>query len=187
MDSVKTLIKEHDNILRMLDVIHKASLEMLSGRYVEADDLKKIVDFIRKYADKTHHGKEEEYLFKAMAADLGGPAEKLVRNGMLVEHDIGRLYVSDLDTALDAYKENPVDDNKLAILVAAGSYEQLLRRHIVKENEVVFSFGEKNLSPKAVQWVEEQSKVFEEDPANVAVREYQLGILQELEMKFMTF
>lgn len=185
MDSVKLLIKEHDNILRMLDVIHKASLNILQNEKIDIDDFKKMIDFIRKYADKTHHGKEEDYLFKVMVEDLGGPAEKLIRNGMLVEHDIGRLYVSDLDAALDAHKENPSDENRLAILVAAGSYEQLLRRHIQKENDAVFSFGERNLSPKSAQWVEEQTQAFEEDSANIAVREYQLQTLQELEEKYL--
>lgn len=185
MDSVKLLIKEHDNILRMLDVIHKASLNILQDEKIDIDDFKKMIDFIRKYADKTHHGKEEDYLFKVMVEDLGGPAEKLIRNGMLVEHDIGRLYVSDLDAALDAHKDDPSDENRLAILVAAGSYEQLLRRHIQKENDAVFSFGERNLPPKSAQWVEEQTQAFEEDSANIAVREYQLQTLQELEKKYL--
>ncbi|MGC4018436.1 MAG: hemerythrin domain-containing protein [Muricomes sp.] len=184
MNSVKILVQEHDNILRMLDVIHKASLKALQGGEIDVDDFKKMVDFIRKYADKTHHGKEEEYLFKVMVEDLGGAAEKLVRNGMLVEHDMGRLYVSDLDAALDAYREDPADENKLDILVAAGSYEHLLRRHIQKENEVVFTFGERSLSEKSAQWVEEQSEKFEKDSANIAQREYQLGVLDELEKKY---
>lgn len=185
MNSVKILVQEHDNVLLMLEVIHKASLDILEGASIEVEDFKKIVDFIRQYADKTHHGKEEKYLFKAMVDELGSVAEKLVKHGMLVEHDLGRLYVSNLDSALDAYQENPSTENKLAILVAAGSYEELLKRHILKENEVVFTFGEKNLSEISSKWVEEQMETFEEDPKQKKKREYQLEVLKELREKYL--
>ncbi len=184
MNNIELLKKEHENILRMLDVVHKASLKVLQNHEIDVDDLKKMVAFIRRYADKTHHGKEEKYLFKAMVEDLGGPAQKVIQGGMLIEHDLGRLYVSDLDEALDAYKENPADEYKLAILVAAGSYEHLLRRHIQKENETVFTFGEKHLPEKSMNWVEEQSQAFEADAENAAEREYQLQVLKELELKY---
>ena len=184
MNCVETLVQEHDNILKMLDVVHAASLRVLAGAPVEVDDFKKMVDFIRLYADKTHHGKEEDYLFKAMVSELGAMGDNLIRHGMLVEHDLGRLYVSELDTALDAYRGNPTDEARLAILVAAGSYEQLLRRHIHKENEVIFPFGEKNLPAEQLAWVERQMCDFEDTPENAAQREHQLSVLAELAGKY---
>ncbi|TCS82195.1 hemerythrin-like domain-containing protein [Muricomes intestini] len=185
MNNIELLKKEHENIQRMLDVVHKASLDVLQNDKIDVDDLKKMVAFIRRYADKTHHGKEEKYLFKAMVKDLGGPAEKVIQGGMLIEHDLGRLYVSDLDEALDSFKEDPSVENKLAILVAAGSYEHLLRRHIQKENETVFTFGEKHLPEKSMERIEEQSQAFEADVENAAEREYQLQVLKELEEKYL--
>lgn len=185
MNAIKTLVDEHDNILRLLDVVHIASMEALCGAPVVTDDFREIIDFIRKYADRTHHGKEEDYLFKAMVDELGTVAENLIRYGMLVEHDIGRLYVSDLDEALTRYDGNPDGEAKLAIIVAAGSYEQLLRRHIQKENDVVFSFGEKNLAKNPLTWVTEQIRAFEEDPQNIAERERQLSVLDKLEKKYI--
>lgn len=185
MDSIKLLVAEHDNILRMLDVVHAASLKILEGVPVETSDFWHIVDFIRKYADKTHHGKEEAYLFKVMTDELGAMGENLVSHGMMVEHDIARLYVSDLDAGLKAYEQKPTSKAKLSILVAAGSYEQLLRRHIQKENDAVFPFGERSLSKHSAQWVEEQVSVFENDLANAEEREHQLSMLNELEKRYL--
>jgi len=37
-----------------------------------------IIDFVRNYTDKHHHGKEESMLFNRMANELGEEAEKLV-------------------------------------------------------------------------------------------------------------
>jgi hemerythrin-like domain-containing protein len=69
--------------------------------------------------------------------------------------------------------------------VAAGSYEHLLRRHIQKENETVFTFGEKHLPEKSMERIEEQSRAFEADVENAAEREYQLQVLKELEEKYL--
>lgn len=184
MDSIKVLVNEHDNILRMLDIIHRISLEVLDGSSINIDDFRKMADFIRKYADKIHHGKEEKFLFKAMTDELGNMGENLIRHGMLVEHDIARLYVSDLDASLDAYEVEPTAEARLSILVAAGSYEQLLRRHIQKENDVVFPFGENNLSAQSSGWVETEVTQFENEAANTERREHHLSVLNELEKKY---
>ncbi|MDL2253936.1 hemerythrin domain-containing protein [Ruminococcaceae bacterium OttesenSCG-928-I18] len=185
MNSIKILVAEHNNILRMLDVVHAASLRILEGAPVNTNDFWHIIDFIRKYSDKTHHGKEEAYLFKVMVDELGAMGENLVSHGMMVEHDIARLYVSDLEAGLKAYEAKPTDEARLSIMVAAGSYEQLLRRHIQKENDAVFPFGEKSLSDQSARWVEDQVSAFESDAANAEQREYQLSILSELEKRYV--
>ena len=179
-----TLVHEHDNILRMLDVLRAASLRAMRGRPVNTDDLLRIEIFIRQYADKGHHGKEEDLLFPVMADELGELGKSLFRHGMLVEHDMGRLYVSDLHDAVTAYRTEPTDAAKLSILVAAGSYERLLRRHIEKENDVVFPFGGRNLSAEALAWLDEQTRVFEENDKNAVKRKRQLDVLEEMERKY---
>lgn len=184
MNSVELLIHEHDNILQMLDVAHNASLRVLAGETPDVSDFRKMIGFIRNYADKTHHGKEEEFLFKEMVEHLGGIGDNLIRHGMLVEHSLGRLYVSELDDALTAYEAAPSAESRLAILVSAGSYVNLLRRHIDRENGVVFSFGQNNLPAEAMERVEAQTTAFENDPENAAEREKQLAILDELKQKY---
>lgn len=184
MDGIGILEREHDNILRMVEVIHKASLKALREKTVDVQDFKKIVNFIRKYADKTHHDKEEKYLFKAMTDSLDTMGENLVRHGMLVEHDLARLYVSELDAALDARLTRATDENLLQILVAVGSYSELLKRHIDKENNVVFPFGEKNLPTGLARQVDAEMHAFEQDSKRAATRNEQLQALKLLEKKY---
>ncbi len=178
------LVSEHENIKRMLVVLDNASLQVLGGNSPNLTDFRQMIAFIRLYADKTHHGKEEAYLFQEMEGELGALATKLVRNGMLVEHDLGRLYVSELEAALADYEKCASERARLDILVAAGSYVRLLTRHIEKENTVVFPFGERSLSSEALERVENNSRTFEEDAENSKVREEQLEILTQLEEKY---
>lgn len=94
------IIDEHKNIKRMLKVIRKASIGIVKGEEIDYKDFEMMIDFVRNYADKHHHGKEEKFLFNKMIDEIGGPAEKLVRYGMLVEHDFGRLYIMELEEAI---------------------------------------------------------------------------------------
>src|SRR5665811_2168449 len=57
MQPTSELEKEHENIRRMLEVVR----EMI--RRLEAGDLQAAIDFIREYADRSHHAKEEDLLF----------------------------------------------------------------------------------------------------------------------------
>ena len=120
------------------------------------------------YADHLHHGKEEKILFKVMLEKLGPVADKLIRNGMLVEHDLGRLHMNELLEAADRYEKDPSTLNKLDIITNAAGYATLLNRHIGKEDEVVIYFCERALSAEDKERVDAETKEFDEDPENKA-------------------
>jgi len=96
-----------------------------------------------------------------MLEKLGPVAEKLVRNGMLVEHDLGRLHMNCLTEALDAYEKSPSTCAKLDIIIHAGGYAELLKRHIDKENAVVYTFAERALSDEDKEKINVETKEFE--------------------------
>ena len=114
--SIVIMEEEHSNINRALAVVRNICLGLMDGRDVPDADFRQIIDFIRGYADKHHHGKEEKFLFPAMVEKMGPVADKLVTNGMLVEHDLGRADVLALETALNEYQKNPTPELKLDIL-----------------------------------------------------------------------
>ena len=92
-----------------------------------------MIDFIRNFADAHHHGKEEKLLFHEMVTHLGPLGNKLITHGMLVEHDSGRLFIKELEEALQRVKSGD-EMSKLDVIANAISYTHLLRRHIEKEN-----------------------------------------------------
>lgn len=184
MKSTDTLVQEHDNILRMLKVIRQAQLKILAGGEPDTADFRKVISFIRLYADKTHHGKEEQFLFNKMVDELGEMGKNLINHGMLVEHDLARYYVMSLEQAIESYEASPNADARLNILIYSGAYCDLLNRHITKENTAVFTFGERALSDEAKAQVELDMAAFESDPVNIEVREAQLEALGLLEQKY---
>lgn len=184
MYSIDLMVKEHENILKLIDVIKIACCEILDGGEVNIEDFEKMIQFARNYADKHHHGKEEIILFSKMTQHLGTLAEKLINHGMLVEHDLGRLHISELETSLKQYREDPNTIYKLGIIGGAVGYANLLTRHIDKENNAVFTFAEKNLPSEILVSIDELVKEFEKNAKDNSIQDKYLGILDELTSKY---
>ncbi|NLJ89344.1 MAG: hemerythrin domain-containing protein [Clostridiales bacterium] len=183
-NSIEIMIEEHTYIKRLLKVIRKASLDIFNGGKVDADDFEDMIDFVRNYADKHHHGKEEKFLFVEMIDHLGPLANKLITHGMLVEHDLGRLYMSDAHDALDKVREGN-EESKLDLVANVMGYAYLLNRHIDKENTVVFTFAEKQLPKVILEKVDASSHRFEEEAMEKGTQKYYIDMLERLEAKYL--
>lgn len=177
MKAIEIMVKEHENINRLNQVIRNACLQMLEGKEVPAEDFACMIDFIRNYADRHHHGKEEQLLFRDMQEQLGPAAEKLIRHGMLVEHDLARLHVAEWEAAVER-------NDRLDIITYASGYTKLLQRHIDKENQVVYPFAEKNLKPEMLVLLDRRTREFEEHADKEHGPAYYLQILEILETKY---
>lgn len=138
------LRKEHDAILRMLDATDEAARRLGSGQRVDPQTLAGLIEFFRLFADRCHHGKEEELLFplleKRGLPRAGGPI-----GVMLFEHDQGRSFVRQMVEAAEAYGGGASDAGHRWAEAARG-YTTLLREHINKENNVLFMVAENLLS-----------------------------------------
>ena len=99
MESIDILKKEHQNILYFIEEVRRTCIEILDGKPLDVKLFYEYLEFGRYYADRHHHKKEEDILFYIMMEELGEIAEKLIRYGMLVEHDLGRLHLLELETA----------------------------------------------------------------------------------------
>lgn len=183
MTSVEIMKQEHKEIKRMLQVVRKVCIGILKGDEINFKEFEEIIDFIRSYADEHHHGKEEKFLFKEMEAHLGELGIKLIRNGMYVEHDLGRLYIKDLSEALERVKSGD-EESKLDVIAHAISYTHLLERHIAKEDDVIYGFGESKLPVEILEDINKKTGVFEREAEERGIQKKYLQILKELEEKY---
>ncbi len=180
MDSIQLMVEEHTYIVRMLHVLRAASQRILDGEEIIYDDFDEMIDFLKNYADKHHHGKEEKFLFLEMVEHLGKLGHSLINAGMLVEHDWGRLFISELTSALGKVKAGD-QAARLDVIANAVGYTNHLQRHIKKEDELVYSFAEKNLAKEILNKVNEQTAVFEIEAEKAGVQKHYLDVLVRLE------
>lgn len=181
MSGVDLLIEEHKNISRMLVVIRKVCFKLIETKEIDYDDFYNIINFIKNFADNHHHKKEEIFLFNRMVEYLGEAGKNAITHGMLVEHDLGRLYIKNLEEALKNLKDGN-EEAKLDIIANAISYATLLENHIHKEDNVIFSFAKRKLSEDILKTVNEECYKYEKE--NSHTREENIGILETLEEKY---
>lgn len=170
---------EHRAIERMLAVLEAAARRLEEGQAVRPGLLREVVDFVRNFADRCHHGKEEENLFPRMEA-AGVPRAGGPLGVMLLEHDQGRDYVSAIAGAIDAYDGG---DSSAAGVIAdnARGYVALLREHVWKEENILFPMAEEVLSPDDQRELEERFEQFEAEVMGPGVHERYHRLLDSLE------
>lgn len=145
-DIIETLMEDHERILEFISTFEQRLMELMEHNIFDYTAYQQSIQFIREFADVTHHQREEKILFKYMIEHIGEMAKNLVHYGMNAEHDLGRLYVSELDKAINIYNTQPSVACKLSILTYGGAYCELLKRHIEKENKVVYPLAKRKLS-----------------------------------------
>lgn len=183
MDSIRLMMEEHQYILRMLVIVRKACYGILQGEDVNYEDFNQMIDFIRSYADAHHHGKEEKLLFNEIVTHLGPLGNKLITHGMLVEHDFGRLFIQELKDALLRVKDGD-EESKLDIIANAISYTHLLKRHIDKEDSVVYTFAKRQLSADILEKVNKETEQFESDASEKGTQKHYQELVEALEQKY---
>ena len=182
MNGIDLLIQEHKNVSRMLLVIRKVCFKFMETNEIEYEDFDKIISFIRNFADGHHHNKEEIFLFNKMVEHLGQAGKNAITHGMLVEHDLGRLYIKNLSEALANYK-NDNKEAKLDIIANAISYATLLENHIHKEDNIIFNFAKRGLSKELLEIVDKECMEYEQNYTEL-IKE-NMDILTYLEEKYI--
>lgn len=173
---IDILVNEHDNIKIVLEAVRRNSIELMNGKEVDDELYRGVIDFVRNYADKYHHQKEENQLFNKMPQE--GPVQ-----GMLLEHDMGRKYISNLEKALNDYK-NGDKDAKVNIIAYGIAYRDLLAEHIDKEDNVIYKFALRVISEDEQRVLERDFKHIEESPENIETKNKYVSFAQSLKQKF---
>lgn len=184
MDAIELMVSEHNNIKRMLKVIRAMCIKVLNHEEANFDDFHKVIDFVRNYADRHHHAKEENILFKKMGDELGEKIAKGPVAGMFVEHDMGRHYIANLETALHKLKEGDMDA-RVDVIANAISYTDLLNRHIDKEDTAIYTFAKRALSKEAMEEVEKSCSDVESEAAQRGIQDKYIKLIIEFEKKFL--
>jgi hemerythrin-like domain-containing protein len=179
LKATEVLMTEHRAIERMLAVLETAAQRLEQGQRVRPGLLREAVDFVRNFADRCHHAKEEGGLFPRMEA-RGVPRQQGPLAVMLLEHDRGRTRVAAIADGIDAYEGG---DESAARIIAenARGYVELLRGHIMKEDNVLFPMADRMLSLADQQDLVERFEQIETEIIGPAIHERYHRLLGDLE------
>ena len=131
------LMIEHRLIERMLAVIRQRLSTIKARHVVDPLFIDTAVDFIRMYADRTHHGKEEDILFRDLETRNLSDADRRVMNELVEEHVFGRKTTRELVEANTRYRNG--DASALAVIaIKLETLVDFYPRHIEKEDNVFF-------------------------------------------------
>ena len=146
-------------------VVADLDLETEEGRQLIIDG----IDLIKSYADRYHHAKEEDILFKYFDEDSA------ILQVMYEDHTTGRGHVKAMLEALENKDRMTLGNHLMA-------YRDLLTGHIKKEDEILFPWMDRNLSSAQVD--ELLSKFDEVDQQMSFSPEKYENFIQMLEIKF---
>jgi hemerythrin-like domain-containing protein len=128
---------EHRLIERMLSVIKDVLAKIETKHNVDPVFVDIAVDFIRVYADRTHHGKEEDILFRELNNKSLTPEDRQIMTELIEEHVFGRKTTKALVEANTRYRNG--DETALADIAAnLKTLTEFYPRHIEKEDKKFF-------------------------------------------------
>ncbi|MAB80842.1 MAG: hypothetical protein CMJ89_15950 [Planctomycetes bacterium] len=144
MKAIEILSQEHRVILRVLTCLQRLLGAGKTAGHVDDASARKAIDFFRTFADACHHGKEEGCLFPKLV-ECGLPGDSGPVPVMLSEHDTGRETLCAMLEALEGAAAG--DPNDLTAFIHwGGTYVELLRNHIAKEDNILFPLAARLLS-----------------------------------------
>jgi hemerythrin-like domain-containing protein len=137
MMPVGPLMIEHRLIERMIKQLKEKSQRFDKEKIVDTLFIDKAVDFIRMYADRCHHGKEEDILFRDLARKQLNPELKKIMDELVNEHSYARNATKKLVSTKEKYGQG--DKTVLSDIVKLMvELAKFYPRHIEKEDKHFF-------------------------------------------------
>ncbi len=138
------LMMEHRLIQRMIHLISQ-ELERIRSNvevdpefaFVDPVFIDTAVDFLRTYADRCHHGKEEDILFADLAKKDLKPEDRRLLEDLMAEHRRARELTASLVRAKEDYLRQDAEAVN-RILAHLEGLISLYPRHIEKEDRQFF-------------------------------------------------
>ena len=203
------LMIEHRLIMRMINVMRvefeklqqdlSCALSVLTSSCENIDDIPKhsffinqSVDFIKTYADRTHHGKEEDILFEKLKNKDLQAAHLKTMNELIGEHIYGRETTKALVNANKMFIEGDMSAGKEVL----ENLEKLIKfypNHIEKEDkhffiQVMDYFSEKERSLIIKEFQDFDRKMIHEKYLNIVkLAEIDRGLKFEEKEKWLNY
>ena len=183
MKATSELIKEHEGITLMLNIMSKVSDNIQNNNGLNSEHVEKIIEFLKVFVDKCHHGKEEGILFPELVKK-GFSQESGPIAVMLHEHTIGRGYIKEMSDHFRQYKTEKKDALG-RVADDMRKYINLLTSHIQKENQVLFPRADRALPEDIQNQLYMRYEKLEEEVIGVGKHEEFHKLLKDLRIIYL--
>jgi hemerythrin-like domain-containing protein len=137
MKPIVPLKTEHGIIDQMIKLARDETLKIATKDELNPAFIDTLVDFLRTYADATHHGKEEDILFRDLREKDLSPEDRQLMEELMQEHVHARETVGELVAAKDEVLQGDQEALETVVRKLAELIE-LYPEHIRKEDDVFF-------------------------------------------------
>jgi hemerythrin-like domain-containing protein len=137
MMPIGPLMIEHRLIEKMITLMDDEITKIKKFSKVNPLFIDIAVDFIRMYADRTHHGKEEDNLFRDLEKKELSPNHSKIMKELVEEHIWARNTVSKLVNAKNQYVRGKVEVLD-EIINLISELTEFYPKHIEKEDKHFF-------------------------------------------------
>jgi len=176
MRPTEILRQEHRVIERVLDCLEALAARAREESLLDREAAAEATSFLECFADRCHHGKEEERLFPAMLR-AGLPRDVGPLPVLLEEHERGRASLRGMKHAVGA---NEVED----FAAHATAFVELLREHIRKEDAVFFPLADRLLDDAQQAALLQEFERFEHEDVGSGRHEELLAVAGRLWERF---
>jgi len=182
MRPTEVLANEHRVIELVLDCLDAMAARSEREGSLDETSARQAIDFFRSFADRCHHGKEENQLFPLMELrgfDPNAGPTAVMRH----EHVQGRGYIAEMERAVPGAASGE-EAAHAQWLRAARGYSAMLREHIKKEDHCLFPMAEHGLSPADQEELARRFERVERDEIGPGVHERYLTLAESLADRF---
>jgi len=182
MKPTEILSGEHRIIEQVLDCLEKMAQNCANEGRLDKTSAEQALDFFRNFADRCHHGKEETHLFPAMEAK-GFPRQGGPTGVMLCEHEQGRAHIRGMADAIEGAAAGE-SEAVSQFITHARAYVGLLREHIEKEDQCLFTMADQTLTADDQQRLLDAFEHVEHEHMTLGTHEKFLNLADELADRF---
>lgn len=146
MKPIVPLKTEHGLIDQMIKLARDETLKIATRDEFDPAFIDTTVDFLRTYADRTHHGKEEDILFRDLEDKDLSEDDRQMMEELMEEHVYARETVGELVEAKEQVLQGDSEALETVVEKMAALIE-LYPEHIKKEDDVFFPASMKYFTP----------------------------------------
>ena len=148
MDALTLISQDHSNLWRLATTIDQVASEIEAGAPTEEAFFASVFDYIEQFVDRSHHPKEDDYLFRLLR--LRSVEAAAILDSLQTEHREGPAKLRALRGQVSQAAQGEITGAELAL--ALRNYTAGLKTHIRTEEKSVLPLARSALLPS--DWAE---------------------------------